>query len=340
MSVQTATNRFIVSPSQAVWTGLYQHLIGPVASFKELGNKLIRYAEQAQANRQIGRLRESAQLLTNLPSKEYQVIGDYYLAWCDYRNNIDSRETFEHVAEYAPGVYRARAMQSLAAIEGRRQDHAAELRWLIESMKIHPSAEALRGIAIVKAKEGYHESAVRDLEALHGLAQHSEPISYLQYLNSYAVELGEVGRRQEARNVSRIVLASPFAGAYQEWQETANDLRESNRPTVTINSSRHIPHNVLLMPATEPGKTAARLNEPARVLDLQKWKKKMGKGKNGSGEKTIGELNGQQMLMRIMEVYISPDTTDEQRRKIYQYALKVLSVPAKPERPDGDKAGT
>jgi tetratricopeptide (TPR) repeat protein len=339
MSVQTATNRFIVSPSQAVWTGLYQHLVGPVASFKELGNKLIHYAELAQASRQIGRLRESAQLLANLPLKEYQAIGQYYLAWCDYRSNIDSRETFEHVAECAPAVYRARAMQTLAAMEGRRKDYASELRWLVESMKVHPSAEALRGMAVVKAKEGYHHSAVEDLEPLHRLAQYSEPIGYLQYLNSYAVELGEVGRKQEARNISRIVMASPFADAYPEWQETANDLREAHRPMVTINSSQHIPHNVLLMPVTEPAKSAARLDEPARVLDLQKWKKKMGKCKNGGGEKTSGELNGQQMLMRIMEVYISHDTTDEQRRKIYQYALKVLSVPAKPDLPDDDKSG-
>jgi tetratricopeptide (TPR) repeat protein len=182
MSVQTATNRFIVSPLQAVWAGLYQHLFSPAVSFQEFGNRLVRYAEHAQAIRQVERVQEAGQLLANFPLKEYQSIGQYYLAWCDYRNGIDNRETLEHVAEYGPMIYRARALQSLAAIEARKQDYASELRWLIESMKVHPTAEAWRGIAIVKAKEGYHRSAVKDFESLHRLAQHSEPVSYLQYL--------------------------------------------------------------------------------------------------------------------------------------------------------------
>ncbi|MFP5265407.1 MAG: hypothetical protein ACLGJB_26270 [Blastocatellia bacterium] len=60
----------------------------------------------------------------------------------------------------------------------------------------------------------------------------------------------------------------------------------------------------------------------------------MGEGKKHDGEKASEELTGQEMLMRIMHFYISQDTTDEQRRKIYEYALKVLSAPAKPAKPD------
>lgn len=62
--------------------------------------------------------------------------------------------------------------------------------------------------------------------------------------------------------------------------------------------------------------------------------KKMGEGKKHNGENAPEELTGQEMLMRIMHFYISQHTTDEQRRKIYEYALKVLSAPARPDKPD------
>src|SRR3954467_13825755 len=99
MSIKTATNRFIVPPFQALRAGLYQHLFSSVVSFQELGNRLTLYAEHAQAIRQVEQVREAGELLINLPLKEYQSIGQYYLAWCDYRNNIDQRKAFENVAE-------------------------------------------------------------------------------------------------------------------------------------------------------------------------------------------------------------------------------------------------
>jgi hypothetical protein len=64
----------------------------------------------------------------------------------------------------------------------------------------------------------------------------------------------------------------------------------------------------------------------------------MGEGKKHDSEKASEELTGQEMLMRIMHFYISQDTTDEQRRKIYEYALRVLSAPAKPDDPGDDKS--
>ena len=59
------------------------------------------------------------------------------------------------------------------------------------------------------------------------LARYSQPHLYFVYLNSLAVELGEAGRKYEARNIIRHVIASPFAFAYPEWRETGEDLREA-----------------------------------------------------------------------------------------------------------------
>jgi hypothetical protein len=87
---------------------------------------------------------------------------------------------------------------------------------------------------VLKSAEGFHNSALRDLENLEPLIGHVEPRLYFDYLNSYAIELGESGRKDEARSISRIVLLSPFIHAYPEWQETARDLREPNRSFVAF----------------------------------------------------------------------------------------------------------
>ncbi|HVG19358.1 MAG TPA: hypothetical protein VNI02_09905 [Blastocatellia bacterium] len=94
--------------------------------------------------------------------------------------------------------------------------------------------EAYRGIAIVKAKEGYHTSSLKDFEKLLPLSEKCTPDVRYAYLNSLATELSEVGRKDEARNISRIVLASPFIHAYPEWQETARDLKEPNRAFISV----------------------------------------------------------------------------------------------------------
>ena len=128
-----------------------------MTSFQELGNTVVKIAEQAQAFRQYDKVKEAAQILANIPIKRYQIIGHYYLGLCEYRKGKSPKEIFERVADYAPAKYRAIAMHSLAAIEARKQDYESELYWFVESLKVNPSAEALRAIAVIKAKEGYHK---------------------------------------------------------------------------------------------------------------------------------------------------------------------------------------
>src|ERR1051325_4080194 len=53
---------------------------------------------------------------------------------------------------------------------------------------------------------------------------HTTPKVYYDYLNSYTVELTEAGRLEEAQNICRVILASPYAFAYPEWRETEQDL--------------------------------------------------------------------------------------------------------------------
>src|SRR5205085_5872237 len=182
-----------------------------------------------------------------------------------------ARQFFELVAGTASDPLRAKAILSLAAVASNLKDYQSQLRYLVESAKasrdISTTVKAHLGIAIYKGREGLHKQSLSDLENLYTLARHSQPVVFFDYLNSLAVELGEVGRKDEARNVSRIVLASPFAPAYPEWRQTAEDLRPARRSFVAFSSH---PSNVLTLPGREPSQPSSPQPEPARVFDFAK----------------------------------------------------------------------
>ena len=92
MIVKTTSNLFITSSFTVA--GFYQQLIGGMSSFQELGNSVVKIAEQAQAFRQYDRVKEAAQILANIPIKQYQTIGHYYLGLCEYRKGKSPKEMF------------------------------------------------------------------------------------------------------------------------------------------------------------------------------------------------------------------------------------------------------
>jgi tetratricopeptide (TPR) repeat protein len=180
----------------------------------------------------------------------------------------------EQAADSCKGTYQARALLSLGNLEAANQNLSSEAQYYLEAFKashdLSTKVEAARGIAVIKAKEGYHKHAVSDFERFLPLAARCDAITYNLYLSSLAVELGEAGRKDEARNVSRIVLASPFTHAYPEWRETADALKEPNHSLITVPSIEyeHVeiepPAKVLSIeshPDFEP-------EEPARVISF------------------------------------------------------------------------
>jgi hypothetical protein len=74
-----------------------------------------------------------------------------------------------------------------------------------------------------------------------------------------------------------------------------------------------------------PGHTTQR----ARVLDLLEWKKKMGKEPNDTprDKKSYKEMDGRQMLLKIMELTGSKDRTDDELQRILEAIDRVLSEP-------------
>jgi hypothetical protein len=140
----------------------------------------------------------------------------------------------------------------LAAVSAHLKKPDAELYYFTETLKaskdIATSLIAYLGIAVHKSREGYHKQALADLESILPVIKYAPAHTYFDILNSYAVELGEAGRKYEARSIMRVVLASPLAVAYPMWRETAEDLRPARRSFVAISSPSS---NVLSLPNSD-----------------------------------------------------------------------------------------
>ncbi|HYV03566.1 MAG TPA: hypothetical protein VFB82_03210, partial [Blastocatellia bacterium] len=81
--------------------------------------------------------------------------------------------------------------------------------------------------AIVRGIQGDHGQALAHLEELFPLVRtigKHYPVLYYDFLNSLAVELGEVGRITEAEQACAVALASPFAGVHPNWAETRDEI--------------------------------------------------------------------------------------------------------------------
>ncbi|MFP5265251.1 MAG: hypothetical protein ACLGJB_25475 [Blastocatellia bacterium] len=251
MSNKTADNLFMFPPLATEYAGFYQGLLRRVASYQQLGNRLIWQGEQAHAFRQFDKVKEVGRMLSNIPIKSYQAIGNYFLAVAfNNKGNGDqdkARKLFELASETAPAQYRGKAILSLGAVSFNTRDFDSALYYFKETLKMGgvsvASMEAIRGIALLHATDGSHGRAIKDIESILPVIRHAPAHTYFDVLNSLAVELGAVGRIDEARNVSRIVLASPFAPAYPEWQDTHAELnlKQESRSSVTITRPRKLP---------------------------------------------------------------------------------------------------
>jgi hypothetical protein len=334
MSKQTESKLFIVS-SLITHAGFYQELLKGLSSYQQLGNRILKEIKTARAFRQNEKVEELSKILMNIPIKEYQLIGEYYFAWRYCREDISQAKTLEKIAEQSQ-TYKAQALLMRAAIEGYQCNIESEFYFYTEALKTHPAlSEYLKAsiaIAVIKSKEGFHKSALKELESLIPLIRHAEPLIYSDFLNSYAVELSEVGRKQEARNVIKQVLESPFIIAYPEWRETAGELKPANRSFAVLNPTRQRRGKLLSMPVIEHAEPVKQ-DRPALVINLETWKAKMGKKKNG---KNRTGLDGRQLLLRLVELSTAPGMTDDKLYKVVALMEKLLTEPDEPQKPDGD----
>ncbi len=293
MSKQTDKNLFIVSSLPR----LYQALLSGIEDYRQLGNRIIREIKTAHAFRQLETVCELSTILTNIPIKEYQLIGQYYLVWYACRGKRYEFESLERIIDQTR-TYKAQALITRAAFEGYRNHLDSEAYFYAEALKANPTIsqriDIVKSLAAVKAKEGFHKASLTDFENLLPLMKYAEPLVYYDCLNSYAVELGEAGRKYEARNVIRHVLESPFIIAYPEWRETAEDLKGPNRSFAVLNPTRRRRKGKLLtMPVIEYAEPT-EWHKPAQVISLETWKAKM----SDKGD----ELDSRELLLKVVEL--------------------------------------
>jgi hypothetical protein len=233
----------------------------------------------------------------------------------------------------APLKYRARALVSLSAISWVKNQPGNTLKYCIEATKIErldlTAIQALRGIAVLKGREGFHHSSLKDLENLYPIMKHTPPHLYLDYLNSLAVELAECDRLEEAQNISKITCSSPLVVVYPEWRETGQDLAlRGYRSRSSIPIIQTFPGNLASMPKHQPSATPVHsgIFGPAPVVSLEEWKEeKMAKESNGNDEKDLDEMNDKDLFMEIMRVASQDFITSKKLRKMVDALKKIAS---------------
>ena len=172
----------------------------------------------------------------------FNQVGKYYESVFHYRNGQfeKARQLLESVAESAPTRYRSKALLSLSAVEESLGHFEESLRLRLQTSSVADPVtliEAQRGIAVLRSLEGDHRAALRDLERLlplaHIIGRRGHP-AYLSFLNSYATELSESGRTEEALQAMSVIAATPFINRYPECQETLLEVEAKRKRSSTI----------------------------------------------------------------------------------------------------------
>jgi len=263
MQTAAMTSRFLTGSSKVGLadseivvsrTGLLQHIVASCLAqtsysqelFAKLANELIRSAEQAYFMRDVDALDDVSQVLMNLPGDAARQIGSYYYALAINRKGqkAEAEALLKKIADDGPITYRARALQTLGANYLDKGQSDETLRFQLEALRaasdknahgLQTTVMAQGEIAVVRSLAGDHGGALSSLEKLWPLVSHiakQHPFYFYLFHNELAVELGEVGRIEEARAASAIAVASPFASAYPEWAETRQEL-EAKRTSAT-----------------------------------------------------------------------------------------------------------
>jgi len=212
----------------------------------ELAVRLAAICEQFYLNRAMEPLAEAAQLLMGLPGERARAAGRYYQALVHIRQGEHGEAVtlLESVAscEAAP-KFRARAIHSLGVIHRREGDRT-------EAARLYHQAASLAGkdcITIIRAgmtlselstSAGDHESSLAHLRAIRPaveLAARVAPFYLPGWCNDVAIDLAGLGRLDEARRFAAFAIASPFARAYPEWAETAQEIEQQAEAKAALN---------------------------------------------------------------------------------------------------------
>jgi tetratricopeptide (TPR) repeat protein len=163
-------------------------------------------------------------------------LGHLYQAFClQTRGDLEaSRVVLLHIADELPHEYQPRSILQLGVSYLFASDLRQSVALYVEAARAAKSTgdyltrcQALRNLAVIRSLDGDHKGALDDLERQAPLVHcvgRFYPAEYYNHLNSIAVELGELGRIEEANRALAPALNSPFGCYYPDWKETKLEL--------------------------------------------------------------------------------------------------------------------
>ena len=329
---------------------------------KDLATRFAAIADHAYLHREFDVVGHVGQILSELPADPIKVVGQHYQALSLRKGGLGdsvlAATLLQQVADSAPLLYRARAMLALGAVSHDAGDDRTAMSFYREVARLEThnhvfdpmtSYTASRMTAVIRSMQGDHHGAVADLERMFPLAQMAssrQSYAYYDYMNTLAVELGEVGRLEQARHASEIAIASPFAPAYPEWRETFDEIEakqqrasrsvvgirlsmsESRSTAQSVNGTQR--DNLLRLPVAEPSVSGRLPNRHAtvpksRVVDLHEWKATFRASTSPLRENLSSEqMTTGEKLIRLMDLISQDETDDETIDRILEAVEQIV----------------
>lgn len=223
--------------------------------------QLIQAAESCYCLKNTKGQYELGAILKTFP-KPLSFIGDYHQVAHLYKQGHKDKalEILDLVRNFAPREYQGKSLLTVGGIHQLEGDYDEAMKVRLVASKSETLSvvlDAALGIAALLGARGKHANAVEYLEGILPLASKLGPVPlYFDLLNSYAVELGEQGKTDEALKVIKPVVSSPYVSYYPNWLETQQEIEgKSKRSIVSFNSS-----NVVEFPMSDK----VRIEQPAR----------------------------------------------------------------------------
>ena len=211
------------------------------ADLTQLAAQLCALAEQAYNRRDLDTVKEAAAILASLPDPRAQSAGLWFQSIADKREGkLElAHSTLARLIEDAQAAprFRARAFQTLGTIYHERGEleRASELysesACFIRRETPRDLFTQMQGLTLLSAaliNKGEPLAALRTLAQVEPIIHTiGDPLQTAIYCNNVAVALAGVKRIDEARQYSRLALASPYAEHYSEWLETAAEIEQA-----------------------------------------------------------------------------------------------------------------
>lgn len=241
-------------PKTSFRADLLVRAFATVKTVTEITPRLIQLADLAYGRRDLDMLADLSALLYGLPGGEAQSAGLYYQAIILRRAGKyeASKRLLEQVSAHASPSTQARALQTLGTVYEAQSQWSEAARLYTEALRAARGVDSLAAyralgqLAVMKSIAGDHRQSLADIQSLWPIARlltPQHPDLFFQFHNSLAVELAAVGKIDEAREASRIAVASPVAHAYPEWQETAAEIAEqqSSKAIIVVVLPQEVP---------------------------------------------------------------------------------------------------